>query len=120
MYYKILEKKSLIDSNNELKRDDIQKNIQNYQSELIDNFLEENDSSVKSIHINQENIKNDIDILYKHSENIKKITKDSIKVYDDFLEYMKEAGDLYNYSSILEKELDNLHEKIIKHYSISK
>lgn len=117
MYYKIIEKKSLLDAENDIKQSECIKKAEDNQSELIDNFMTINDSLVKSIHINQEQIKNDLGVVFKHSETISKISKESIKQYNEFIEYMKEAGDLYNYSNILSSELDELHDKLITYYS---
>ena len=39
---------------------------------------------------------------------MQKNTKDACKIYDDLLEYFKEAGDLYNWCTILEQEMNSL------------
>lgn len=112
MYYKIIEKKSVIDSNNEIKQNECLDSLLKSQSELIDNFMEVNDNQVKIIHYNQEDIKKDLDVLFRHSESICKISKDATKLYDEFIEYMKEAGDLYNFAQILADDMNKLHDKI--------
>ena len=54
------------------------------------------------------NIKKKIRLLYAESLNLQKNTNEACKIYDDLLEYFKEAGDLYNWCTILEKEMNSL------------
>ena len=117
MYYKIIEKKTILESQCDLVSQDILGKAISNETKLLNNFLQTYDSKVKVIHVNQEIIKNDLDTLFKQSEEISKITKDATRCYDEFIEYMKEVGDLYNYSTILEEEVNSLHDKILNKYS---
>ena len=66
------------------------------------------DKEVKIIHQNEEKIEKNLQLLYAESLNLQKNTKEACKIYDDLLEYFKEAGDLYNWCTILEKEMNSL------------
>ncbi len=39
---------------------------------------------------------------------MQKNTNEACKIYDELVEYFKEAGDLYNWCTILEKEMNSL------------
>lgn len=111
MYYKILESKSNLDSEDSLKQEEQLLELTDLQSELIHNFMELNDSNVKIIHKKQDDIKKDLETVFKHSDSLSKTTKDAIKMYDEFVEYLKEGGDLFNYASILEVEMVKLFDR---------
>jgi hypothetical protein len=103
--FKILEKYAQIKVEQNMKLDDEKRNIAILDDELIKNFMELYDKEVKVIHSNQELIEKDLQYLYKESDKLAHNTKTAINIYDDFLEYLKEAGDLVNWCSIVEKEM---------------
>ena len=108
MLYKILEKFSKLKSSSQASFDKTSKEIENYDKEIIKNFLELYDKQVKTIHSNEERIEKNLQLLYTESLNLQKNTKEACKIYDDLLEYFKEAGDLYNWCTILEQEMNSL------------
>ena len=108
MLYKILEKYSKLKANSQASFDKTRKEIENYDKEIIKNFLELYDKEVKIIHSNEERIEKNLQLLYAESLNLQKNTKEACKIYDDLLEYFKEAGDLYNWCTILEQEMNSL------------
>ena len=108
MLYKILEKYSKLKTNSQISFDKTKKEIENYDKEIIKNFLELYDKEVKKIHSNEERIEKNLQLLYAESLNLQKNTKEACKIYDDLLEYFKEAGDLYNWCTILEQEMNSL------------
>ena len=108
MLYKILEKYSKLKTNSQTAFEKTNKEIENYDKEIIKNFLELYDKEVKVIHQNEEKIEKNLQLLYAESLNLQKNTKEACKIYDDLLEYFKEAGDLYNWCTILEKEMNSL------------
>ena len=108
MLYKILEKYSKLKSDSQVAFEKTTKEIENNDKEIIKNFLELYDKEVKIIHQNEEKIEKNLQILYSESVNLQKNTKEACKIYDDLLEYFKEAGDLYNWCTILEKEMNSL------------
>ena len=108
MLYKILEKYSKLKTNSQTAFEKTNKDIENYDKEIIKNFLELYDKEVKVIHQNEEKIEKNLQLLYAESLNLQKNTKEACKIYDDLLEYFKEAGDLYNWCTILEKEMNSL------------
>ena len=105
---KILEKYSKLKTNSQTAFEKTNKEIENYDKEIIKNFLELYDKEVKVIHQNEEKIEKNLQLLYAESLNLQKNTKEACKIYDDLLEYFKEAGDLYNWCTILEKEMNSL------------
>ena len=108
MLYKILEKYSKLKTDSQTAFEKKAKEIENYDKEIIKNFLELYDKEVKKIHSNEEKIEHNLQKLYTESTNLQKNTKDAGKMYDDLLEYFKEAGDLYNWCTILEQEMNSL------------
>jgi len=108
MLFKILDKYSKIKANNENRQIEQNKIIESYDKEIIKNFLELYDKDVKTIHNNEVKIDQNLQELYSISSDIEKITKDGLNMYDQLLEYFKEAGDLYNFCTILEKEMDSI------------
>ena len=108
MLFKILDKYSKIKANNENRQIEQNKIIESYDKEIIKNFLELYDKDVKTIHNNEVKIDQNLQELYLISTDIEKITKDGLNMYDQLLEYFKEAGDLYNFCTILEKEMDSI------------
>jgi len=109
MLFKILDKYTKIKTNNENRQIEQNKIIESYDKEIIKNFLELYDKDVKTIHNNEVKIDQNLQELYLISTDIEKITKDGLNMYDQLLEYFKEAGDLYNFCTILEKEMDSIH-----------
>ena len=108
MLYKILENYSKLKTNSQTSLDKTGKEIENCDREIIKNFLELYDKEVKKIHSNEERIEKNLQLLYAESLNLQKNTKEACKIYDDLLEYFKEAGDLYNWCTILEQEMNSL------------
>jgi len=108
MLFKILDKYSKIKANNENRQIEQNKIIESYDKEIIKNFLELYDKDVKTIHNNEVKIDQNLQELYSISSDIEKITKDGLNMYDQLLEYFKEAGDLYNFCTILKKEMDSI------------
>ena len=108
MLFKILDKYSKIKANNENRQIEQNKIIESYDKEIIKNFLELYDKDVKTIHNNEVKIDQNLQELYTISTDVEKITKDGLNMYDQLLEYFKEAGDLYNFCTILEKEMDSI------------
>lgn len=112
MFYKILEKYSQLKSVHSLVQEDDNKKILSIDEELLKKFLELYDKDVKAIHTNQELIEKDLQFLYKEVEKLTSTTKHAVNIYDNFLEYLKEAGDLYNWCGIIEKEMGEINEII--------
>ena len=108
MLFKILDKYSKIKANNENRQIEQNKIIESYDKEIIKNFLELYDKDVKTIHNNEVKIDQNLQELYSISTDVEKITKEGLNMYDQLLEYFKEAGDLYNFCTILEKEMDSI------------
>ena len=108
MLFKILDKYSKIKANNANRQIEQNKIIESYDKEIIKNFLELYDKDVKTIHNNEVKIDQNLQELYTISTDVEKITKDGLNMYDQLLEYFKEAGDLYNFCTILEKEMDSI------------
>ena len=108
MLFKILDKYSKIKANNENRQIEQNKIIESYDKEIIKNFLELYDKDVKTIHNNEVKIDQNLQELYTISTDVEKITKDGLNMYDQLLEYFKEAGDLYNFCTILENEMDSI------------
>ena len=108
MLFKILDKYSKIKANNENRQIEQNKIIESYDKEIIKNFLELYDKDVKTIHNNEVKIDQNLQELYTISTDVEKITKDGVNMYDQLLDYFKEAGDLYKFCTILEKEMDSI------------
>jgi hypothetical protein len=119
--YKILEKYAQLKVEQNMKLDEERKNLAQMDEDLIKNFMELYDKEVKVIHSNQELIEKDLQFLYKESDKLSQNTKTAINIYDDFLEYLKEAGDLVNWCNIIEKEMCDVYDTIATkqraHYS---
>lgn len=113
MYYRLLEAKTKIDSKYTIKNEDNLKEILDIQTSIVKDFMDLTDSKVKLIYDNQEEIKANLTNLFKANDTIIKTTKEVDKTYDEFLEHLKEAGDLFNYSNIIEKDMDLIYNKII-------
>jgi hypothetical protein len=110
--YKILEKYTQLKVEQNMKLDDEKRNLASLDEDLIKNFMELYDKHVKVIHTNQEHIEKDLKFLYKESDKLAQNTKTAINIYDDFLEYLKEAGDLVNWCNIIEKEMSEVYNTI--------
>ena len=108
MLYKILEKYSKLKTSSQASFERTSKEIEYFDKEIIKNFLDLYDKEVKIIHSNEERIEKNLQLLYAESLNLQKNTKEACKIYDDLLEYFKEAGDLYNWCTILEKEMNSI------------
>ena len=79
MLYKILEKYSKLKTNSQASFDKTRKEIENYDKEIIKNFLELYDKEVKIIHSNEERIEKNLQLLYAESLNLQKNTKEACK-----------------------------------------
>jgi hypothetical protein len=112
MFYKILDKYSSLKTEHHLQQSEENKNILNVDEEIMKKFMDLYDKDVKIIHTNQELIERDLQILYKETEKMSSTTKQAVLLYDNFLENMKEAGDLFNWCNILEKEMSEIHSAI--------
>ena len=112
MLYKILEKYSRLKNNHTLKQIEENKIIEEYDKEIIENFLNLYDKDVKKIHTNEEKIEKNLQSLYSESIEIEKTCKEAFSMYDQLLEFFKETGDLYNWCTILEKEMDSIQNQI--------
>ena len=112
MLYKILEKYSRLKNNHALKQIEENKIIEEYDKEIIENFLNLYDKDVKKIHTNEEKIEKNLKSLYYESVEIEKTCKEAFSMYDKLLEFFKETGDLYNWCTILEKEMDSIQNQI--------
>ena len=112
MFYKILEKYSSLKSEHHIQQSEENKNILQIEEEILKKFLELYDKDVKVIHSNQELIEKDLQYLYKETDKLNVTTKQAVALYDHFLENMKEAGDLFNWCNILEKEMSEIHSAI--------
>lgn len=113
MLYKILEKYSDLKEKHKASQEGEVKLIEEYDKNIIKNFLQLYDKDVKKIHKNQQLIENDLQSLYTESKELITLTNDAKKCYDNLVEYFKEAGDLYNWCTILEKEIDEV-ESLVK------
>lgn len=113
MFNQILQEKTILDTNNQIKRDEIEKETLNLILENKKVFESNNDEKVSIIHMNQDKIKENLNVFYKQNDIIIKYTKEAEKVFDEFVEYLKEAGDLFNYANILNNKTEELYNKII-------
>ena len=101
MLFKILDKYSKLKNNHEIK--------QNEQNRII----EEYDKDVKKIHANEEKIEKNLQSLYNESIEIEKTCKEAFTMYDELLEFFKETGDLFNWCNIIEKEMDVIKKQVL-------
>lgn len=116
MFYKILEKYSQIKGEHSIKQDEENKKLLAVDEEVLKNFLELYDKDVKTIHTNQEQIEKDLQFLYKETDKLANTTKSAVEIYDNFVEYLKEAGDIYNWCNMLEKDMVEVHNLIASKY----
>ena len=86
------------------------------EQEIIRDFLDLYDKDIKQIHQNEESIEKDLKILYKENEKFQIIFNQAVEIYDNFMEYLKEAGDLYNWCNIIEKEMNSVHDTLASKY----
>lgn len=89
MFYKILEKYSQIKIDHNRKQDDENKKILEVDQNIIKNFLELYDKDIKVIHHNEELIEKDLQTLHKENEKFQIVSNQTIDLYDGFLEYLK-------------------------------
>jgi hypothetical protein len=114
MFYKILEKYYNLKSKISLQKEEDQNNLLQLGEDVTKRFLDLYDQDVKVIHANQTKIVKDLEILYKETDKLSNTTKQVVETYDGFLEYLKEAGDLVNWCSLIEKEMSEIHDVIAK------
>ena len=119
MLYKILDKYSRLKNNHALKQIEENKIIEEYDKEIIENFLNLYDKDVKKIHTNEEKIEKNLKSLYYESVEIEKTCKEAFSMYDQLLEFFKETGDLYNWCTILEKEMDSIQNQVFEKKEIN-
>lgn len=112
MHYQILEKYSQLKSKHNLSQEQEDKLISTYDEHVIRKFLDLYDKDVKQIHSNQEQIEKDLQCLYKESDKLANNSKEAVQVYDNFVEYLKESGDLYNWCNLIEKDVQEIYDKI--------
>jgi hypothetical protein len=112
MFYKILEKYSNLKIEHRLTQDEENKAILKIEEDVLKSVLDLYDKDVKIIHSNQEKIERDLQYLNRETDKSTQITKHAVNIYDNFLENLKEAGDLYNWCSLLEKDMQEIHEAI--------
>ena len=89
MFYKILEKYSQIKVDHFAKQDYENKNLVEFEEDIIKDFLELYDKDIKKIHSNEEMIEKDLQILHRENEKFQNITNQTIVLYDEFMEYLK-------------------------------
>lgn len=83
------------------------------EQEVLKHFLILYDNDVKKIHSNQMIIEKDLQQLYSDTKTLNDICKQGLLVHDDLVEYFKEAGDLFNWCTILEAEMNEVNETVI-------
>ena len=113
MLFKILDKYSKLKNNHEIKQNEQNRIIEEYDKEIIENFLNLYDKDVKKIHANEEKIEKNLQSLYNESIEIEKTCKEAFTMYDELLEFFKETGDLFNWCNILEKEMDVIKKQVL-------
>lgn len=113
MLYKILDKYSKLKNNHEIKQNEQNRIIEEYDKEIIENFLNLYDKDVKKIHANEEKIEKNLQSLYNESIEIEKTCKEAFSMYDELLEFFKETGDLFNWCNIIEKEMDVIKKQVL-------
>jgi hypothetical protein len=116
MFYKILEKYSHFKIEHNTKQIQESNKIMEIEQEIIRDFLDLYDKDIKQIHQNEERIEKDLKILYKENDKFQNISNQTIEIYDNFMEFLKEAGDLYNWCNIVEKEMNSVHDCIATKY----
>jgi hypothetical protein len=112
MFYKILEKYSNLKIEHKLTQEEDNRRVLKIEEELLKSFLDLYDKDVKIIHSNQEHIDKDLQFLNRETDKFTQTTRYAVQIYDSFLENLKEAGDLYNWCNILEKDMQEIHEAI--------
>lgn len=120
MFYKILEKYSTLKIQHKMTQDEGNKTILKIEEDLVKSFLELFDRDVKKIHSNQERIERDLQFLNKETDKFAQTTKHAINIYDTFMENLKEAGDLYNWCYLIEKDMQEIHEAIAHRHTPEK
>ena len=113
MLFKILDKYSKLKNNHEIKQNEQNRIIEEYDKEIIENFLNLYDKDVKKIHANEEKIEKNLQSLYNESIEIEKTCKEAFSMYDELLEFFKETGDLFNWCNIIEKEMDVIKKQVL-------
>ena len=113
MLFKILDKYSKLKNNHEIKQNEQNRIIEEYDKEIIENFLNLYDKDVKKIHTNEEKIEKNLQSLYNESIEIEKTCKEAFSMYDELLEFFKETGDLFNWCNIIEKEMDVIKKQVL-------
>lgn len=113
MLFKILDKYSKLKNNHEIKQNEQNRIIEEYDKEIIENFLNLYDKDVKKIHANEEKIEKNLQSLYNESIEIEKTCKEAFTMYDELLEFFKETGDLFNWCNIIEKEMDVIKKQVL-------
>ena len=106
-------------NNHALKQIEENKIIEEYDKEINENFLNLYDKDVKKIHTNEEKIEKNLQSLYSESIEIEKTCKEAFSMYDQLLEFFKETGDLYNWCTILEKEMDSIQNQVFEKKEIN-
>lgn len=114
MLFKVLEKYGKLKGDLELKQNMQKEIIESHDTKIIKNFLELYDKDVKQIHSNEEVIEKNIQNLQSQTMQMETYTNESIKIYDNLIEYFKEAGDLYNWCTILQNKLQEIQQDILK------
>ena len=113
MLFKILDKYSKLKNNHEIKQNEQNRIIEEYDKEIIENFLNLYDKDVKKIHANEEKIEKNLQSLFNESIEIEKTCKEAFTMYDELLEFFKETGDLFNWCNIIEKEMDVIKKQVL-------
>lgn len=113
MLYKILEKYSKLKAEHDNQQQKETKSISEYDKEIIQNFLKLYDKDVKTIHTNEEIIEKNLQSLYHESSEFSAICKEAFNSYDSLVEYFKEVGDIYNWCTQLEKQVNEVEEQIM-------
>jgi hypothetical protein len=106
MKYNVLKKYSSLKTNNEIIQEKINNSMEINSERIFTKFMADYDNDVKTIHNNQKVIDKNLQSLFKESETLINNTKDCISIFNDFTESMKQAGDLFNWASLLDKEIN--------------
>jgi hypothetical protein len=114
MLFKILDKYSQLKKEHEIQQEKDNKIIEEHDKEIIKTFLDLYDKDVKIIHANQEKIEKNIQALNAESVKFNAICKDALNVYDNLVEYFKEAGDLFNFCNIVKQEIEDIENKVFE------
>jgi hypothetical protein len=122
--YKILEKYSQLKVEQNFRLEEDKQNLLQLEEDVLKNFLNLYDRDVKAVHYNQELIEKDIQTLYKETDKLTNTTKAAVEMYDNFLQYLKEAGDIVNWCSMIEDDMckvyDHIAAKQREHYAQEK